>query len=243
MDRGGLIRVDSLYAVTIPTVLPERQAYLGTLLSQLATQCADVPIAISPHLANAPRGRDTVETLNRGAAFGCRWTVHLEDDAYLAPNFDSVVRARLAEAQRDDYPVVAFYTDNRRSLEAMAAGRSSCPLPARFLWATVCLAVRTEDVGGIASFAPSWYSAHPEHWHASDLLLRSFYAARKVEVLLAVPSPVQHRDVPTTLSHFVRRRRTSRTFKAAYGPVPPLALTSTPPASNSQLVRSGGRPR
>lgn len=214
--------MDSLYAVTIPTVLPERQACLGSVLSQLAVQCPDVPIAVSPHLHGAPRGRDTVEALRRGASFACTWTMHLEDDAYLAPDFDSVVRARLDEALHAGYPVVAFYTDNPRSLKARTEGRSSCALPARYLWATVCMAVRTDDVENIAAFAPSWYATHPEHWHASDLLLRSFYTAQTKEILLAVPSPVQHRDVPTSLGHDVRRRRYSRTFQAAYGSVPPL---------------------
>jgi hypothetical protein len=215
--------MDSLYAVTIPTMLPERSACLGSVLCQLAAQCPDVPVAVSAHLPGAPRGRDTVEALRRGASFGCAWTIHLEDDAYLAPDFDAVVRVRLDEAYHGGFPAVAFYTDNPRALKAQAAGRSSCALPARYLWATVCLALRTAAVESIAAFAPGWYRAHPEHRHASDLLLRSYYSARAAEILLAVPSPVQHRDMPTTLGHLVGRRRYSRTYQAAYGPVPNVA--------------------
>ncbi len=131
-----------------------------------------------------------------------------------------MVRERLAEAATHDHCAVNFYSDNRRVLRAMAEGRSSCPLPARYLWATVCIAVRTRDIPAITDLAPTWYDAHPEHWHASDLLLRSFYAGTGRTVLLAVPSPVQHRDPGTTLRHTARRRRYSRSFAAVYGPCP-----------------------
>jgi hypothetical protein len=215
------------YSVTIPTVLPQRRDSLLELLDQLRGLCPLVPTVVSPHVDGAPRGRDFLEALRLGAALDCDWTLHLEDDAYLAPDFADVALSRLAEADRKGIPVVSFYSDNRRVLAAMAEGRTSCELPARYLWATVCIAVRSREVSAITAFAPSWYADHPEHWHASDLLLRSFYASAGATVLLAVPSAVQHRDLPTTLGHRTRRARFSRSFLAVYGPVPELCRRQT----------------
>ncbi len=208
------------YSITIPTILPQRCDSLADLLGQLSVLCPLVPTVVSPHVDGAARGRDFLEALRLGAALECDWTVYLEDDAYLAPDFPHVVRERLAEADDKGIPVVSLYSDNRRVVAAMAAGENSCELPARYLWATVCIAVRSRDVAAITAFAPSWYADHPEHWHASDLLLRSFYAAAGSSVLLAVPSAVQHRNLPTTLDHRTRRARYSRSFLAVYGPVP-----------------------
>jgi hypothetical protein len=213
---------DNLFAVTIPTVLPIRERLLGSLLTQLASICPGVPIAVSTHRFGDPPREHTVQALRRGAAFNCQWTIYLEDDAYLAPTFCQVAQHALAEAWSQGNRLVSFYSDNRRVLEAMDSGRNTCALPIRFFWSTVCVAVRTDDIESIAQFAPGWYAENEQHWHASDLLLAGFYANDAHDALLVVPSPVQHRDTGTTLGHAVRRRRYSRSFRRAYGPVPRL---------------------
>jgi hypothetical protein len=212
-------------SVTIPTVLPQRRRYLGELLCQVATLCSDVPVVLSPHVPGQPPRLDCVRALERAAALDRRWIVYLEDDAYLAHVFPQVVADRLREADATGHRLVSFYSDNRRVLRAMDHGHTSLALPAHFLWSTVCFAVRARDVPPIAEFAPAWYDSHPEHWHAADLMLRDFLKSSGDEVLVAVPSPVQHRDAPTTLAHEVKRFRYSRSFRRAYGPVPRVSRT------------------
>lgn len=138
----------------------------------------------------------------------------------MAPIFAQEVARTFQEASNKEFLLVTFYSDSRRLLHAMKQGSRSCLIPPRWFWSTVCVAIRTEEIPAIAAFAPGWYDEHPEHWHASDLLLGSFCSSRKGKILACVPSPVQHRDVPSTLEHTTVRKRYSRTFKAAYGSIP-----------------------
>ncbi|RPI51753.1 MAG: hypothetical protein EHM56_09145 [Chloroflexi bacterium] len=192
------------------------------LLTQLTQLCPQVPIAVSPHVHGLLTETDCVRALQRGAAFGARWTVYLEDDAYLAPAFPAEVVRLLQQAGSLGFLMVSFYSNAQRTLTAMAAGKGSCVIEPRYFWASVCVAVPSAMVPAIAAFAPGWYRDHPQHWHASDLLLAAFCASRCSDILVCVPSPVQHRDEPSTLRHMVKTRRYSRTFRAAYGPVPRL---------------------
>ncbi len=212
--------LSATYAIVIPTVLPMRSRMLADLLAQLAELAPDVHVAVSPHDDAEPVRNDWVRALRIGAVAACEWTVYLEDDAYLAGVFDEVVRQTLAIAGDTGHRLVSFYSDNRRLLRAAAESRTTCVLPARYLWSSVCIAVHTADVESIAEFAPAWYASHPEHWHASDLVLGAWCATAGSDVLVAVPSPVQHRDPPSTLGHHTSRRRNSRTYLRAYGPVP-----------------------
>jgi hypothetical protein len=179
-----------------------------------------VPIAVSPHIKGLSAKSDCVRSLRRGAAFARRWTIYLEDDAYLAPVFPQEVARILEEADRDAFLMATFYSNAQRTVEAMKQGRRSCVIEPQYFWASVCVAVRTESVPGLTAFAPKWYCSHPEHWHASDLLLASYCSSRDSDILVCVPSPVQHKDAPTTLRHHVKTRRYSRTFQVAYGPIP-----------------------
>ena len=206
--------------IAIPTILPSRKWPLAELLCQLSVQCPGAPIAVSPHVDGQPMALDCGYALAKGAAFGADWTLYVEDDAFLASVFGEVLDATITEADRVSYRVVSFYSDNRRVLQAMEERRTTCTLPARFLWGTVCIALRTADVESIVEFAPTWYASHPQHWHAADLMLGAYFVAQESDVLVAVPSPVQHRDLPSTLGHALSRRRYSRSFRKAYGAVP-----------------------
>ena len=220
--------LSATYAIVIPTMLPMRKQMLADLLAQLAELAPDVHVAVSAHDDAEPVRNDWVRALQLGAVAASEWTMYLEDDAYLAGVFDEVVRQTLANAGDTGHRLVSFYSDNRRLLRAAAEGRTTCVLPARYLWSTVCIAVHTADVESIAEFAPAWYASHPEHWHASDLVLGAWCDAAGSDVLVAVPSPVQHRDPPSTLGHNVARRRISRTFRRATGrcPTDPEARSS-----------------
>ncbi|MGB5636334.1 MAG: hypothetical protein WBM44_05205 [Waterburya sp.] len=208
------------YAIVIPTILPERQKELGMLLTQIAELCPGVPIVISPHIKDEPAKNDCARALQLGASFGCEWTIYLEDDAFLAPVFAQEVERVLKESIQKEFLLVTFYSDSRRVLNAMKQGKRSCLIPPRWFWSTVCVAVRTEEIPAIIVFAPGWYERHPEHWHASDLLLGAFCSSRKGKILACVPSPVQHKDSSSSLGHKVVRKRFSRTFKAAYRSIP-----------------------
>lgn len=212
------------YAIVIPTILPERKKELGALLSQIAELCPGIPIAISPHIANEPTQNDCLRALQIGESFQRQWTIYLEDDAFLAPVFHQEISRILMEASNKEFLLATFYSDSRRVLSAMKERKRSCLIPPRCFWSTVCVAVRTEEIPAIVAFAPTWYSEHPEHWHASDLLLSAFCSSRKGKILACVPSPVQHRDCPSTLGHRIVRKRFSRTFKAAYGAIPKDSL-------------------
>lgn len=210
------------FAIVIPTILPERQDMLGMLISQLAHLCPSVAVAISPHIEGLPAKTDCVRALRRGAAFGRQWTIYLEDDAYLAPVFYEEVTRILREAERRGFLMATFYSNAQRTVKAMEEGKRSCVIEPRYFWASVCVAIQTAEVPAVEAFAPGWYQDHPQHWHASDLLLSAYCSSRNSEILVCIPSPVQHRDPPTTLGHHVQGRRYSRTFQAAYGPIPDL---------------------
>jgi hypothetical protein len=208
------------YAIVIPTILPQRKKYLGELLTQLAHLCPYAPIVVSAHIQGLPPKTDLVRALKRGAAFGLPWVIYLEDDAYLATVFPDEVARILVEASHQDFKVATFYSNAERTLKAMRQGKRSCIIQPRYFWASVCLAIHSEEIPQIAAFAPAWYEDHPEHWHASDLLIAAYCAATHKNILCCVPSPVQHRDPPSTLGHCVRSRRYSRTFRYAYGTIP-----------------------
>jgi len=207
------------YAIVIPTILPERQTQLGMLLSQLAQLCPDVPIVVSPHITGMSTRSDCVRALCRGAAHNCDWTIYLEDDAFLAPVFAREVIRTLCEAKAGGFRMATFYSDAQVMVTAMLQRKQSHIIEPRHFWSSVCVAISTNDVPGLAAFASKWYCDHPQHWHASDLLLAAYCASRGSKILACVPSPVQHRDPPSTLNHRVRRRRFSRTFKAVYGEI------------------------
>jgi hypothetical protein len=208
------------YAIVIPTILPQRKKYLGEVLTQLAHLCPNAPIVVSPHIQNLPPKTDLVRALKRGAAFGLQWVIYLEDDAYLAPVFSNEVARVLKEASHRDLKVATFYSNAERTLKALRQGKRSCIIQPRYFWASVCLAIYTEEIPRIASFAPAWYEDHPEHWHASDLLIAAYCSSINRNILCCVPSPVQHRDPPSTLGHCIRSQRYSRTFRYAYGTIP-----------------------
>ena len=209
------------YSIVIPTILPERERYLGELLTQISQLCPFVPIAVSPHVHNTQPKIDLVRALELGASFGRDWMIYMEDDAYLAPVFPGEVSRILEEAGHGGFRMATFYSNADRTVKAMCEGERFCAIVPRYFWATVCVAVRCCDIPQIIVHAPLWYSAHPQHWHASDLLLADFCASQGGKILCCVPSPVQHRDPPSTLNHVTRTRRYSRTFKAKYGEAPP----------------------
>ena len=165
------------YAIVIPTILPQREKYIGELLTQLAQLCPFVPIVISPHVQGTPPKIDLVRALKNGATFGCQWVIYLEDDAYLAPTFSDEVSRILKEASRRDLKMATFYSNAERTIKAMQQGKRSCIIEPRYYWATVCLAIQAKEIPRITVFAPAWYEKHPEHWHASDLLLAAYCAS------------------------------------------------------------------
>jgi hypothetical protein len=185
--------------------------------------------------------RNHIRAWTEACAFGGDWVGVMQDDAVLCAGFAAKVHRRLAEADALGYRAVSFYNGShldaylertgerwgRIDLARMPGIRRD-PAGDRLLKSSLpgelCVAVRREVAERYAAFAArhaELYRLYPGvHDGIFGLFLNAELggvadpAAITVNhVYIALPNLVDHRDVPSTLSHPSHgRRRASATF-------------------------------
>lgn len=205
--------------LAVPTV-KRRRTMLAQLLVELSRLCDGVDAVIHTHEPGTAPSVDFPALVTAALENGREWVMFVEDDAWPAPSFGTAAIGAIKHADAASAQAVSMFSRSKRDLEIVAAE------PNGFRWqapssfcGSLCVAVRAGTLVGMPAWAPSWYLDHPEHEHASDLLLGAWLSKRKARMLVRVPSLVQHRRGKSTLQNHNGARQ-SATFTAAFGEVP-----------------------
>jgi hypothetical protein len=194
--------------VVIPT-MPQRRDVLAKLVDELKAH-AWAEVRISQHVDSR---QDVSRAVNLANASAPDWWVYLEDDVELSPRFDEIPRliseaTALSHRGKRVGAVCFFWTTKLPDgLTIMPASRMSM---------SQCTAVRGCDPFEFAEFARDWYADHPQHHHASDLLLGAWTRSRGEMIAVQSPSLVQHLPLPSTLGPRSRNRQ-SVSYARAFG--------------------------
>lgn len=196
-----------MLTVIIPAV-EERAPLLDRLVDDVkACSLTMREPVIVPHIEGTPPNADPPRVFLACEYAPTEWVLHLEDDARLGPDAHRIPMI-LADARCD---VVSFF-----SLRDRPNGTES--IPASTYSSTVCVALRTASIEGLGAYATAWYGRHPEHVHASDLILRDFMREHRLRAAVHYPSLVQHLPVPSALGPRSTKRQ-SPTYRRRYGEV------------------------
>jgi len=194
-----------------------RPAERRALLAQLAEQAVGPVALCEGQPGEAPRD-NWRRFLGLAGNSGRRWTLHCEDDACLSPDF--AARALLLLA-REVANVLTFCCDRKCVLEAWQTGRALVRLRPSELSGTVCFALHSDLAPHLLAHLPGWEVAHPEHADGVDLQLADFCRRERLLIQASAPSLAQHRPGPSLLGHSPGRWRHARSYRLAYGEVPP----------------------
>jgi len=203
--------------VVVKTVAGARPSELAALQGQLAAQGVLPALTAAGEPGEAPRDNFR-RVLRLGAASGREWLLHLEDDAYLAPDFAAKALALIGRGTANLW---TFYSARKEDGEALAAGKECRRVTPGAFANTQAVAFPCCLIPHLLAYLPEWEAKHPEHRSAVDYFLGAFCRRERLLIQASVPSLVQHRAGKSLLGHRARFGRVSRTFAAAYGEVPP----------------------
>lgn len=182
--------MSSAVLAVIP-MMASRECYLPTLRESLSKY--GIGIHVVSHLDGTPPSDDPPRVFDAMMKSPGEWVFHVEDDAIIGPSFG----AALDVLSSTDLDAVSFFSLRKRD-----------PGLHRVPWSSaVCFAVRPNCMTGAEHYARRWYKEHPEHKHASDLILRDWFREQKIRHSTYYPSLVQHRDGPSTLGGRSSKRR------------------------------------
>jgi hypothetical protein len=194
-----MMEMNERIPVVIPT-MPQRADVLATLLQRLkAYAWADV--RVSEHVDSR---LDTARAVALASVSRVDWWLYLEDDVELSLRFGEIPRiigeaARISQRGKRIGAVCFFWTaDLPDGLTIMPASKMSM---------SQCTAMRGCKPLAFADFARDWYAHHPQHRHASDLLLGAWTAHQGELMAVYSPSLVQHLPLPSTLGSRSRFRQ------------------------------------
>lgn len=192
--------------VVIPT-MPQRVDALRYTLGQLAGRAWVEPL-VSKHVDSRQDVANAVRVANGSQP---HWWIYLEDDVELSPRFDEIP-GTLAHVDSNipNVGAVSFF----RLRDNLPTGLMV--ISARQLSSSLCVAFRGCDVNEFAKFAGQWYAEHPQHHHASDLLLGAWLVRQRQRLCAFTPSLVQHRRLPSTLGPRSRYRQ-SASYERVFG--------------------------
>lgn len=188
----------------------ERTDLLTDLLAQLDEQ--RVPFQVVTQLLGDGPQQSFVRAVSE--PIDTPWTIFLEDDVFLAPDFYS----RAQQYCRISDTAWSGYSGRSTDLKLIENGRTY-RLTKNF-WMSQCVGIRTALLESLAEWAPTWWTNHPEHKSAVDLMIGDWLANMGKRIVVAVPSLVQHKNSPSLLGHCNGRVRQSPSFARMYGEIP-----------------------
>lgn len=215
-------------AVVLKTVQGTREQERGALLRQCAAQGIWAGVAWGEP-GEAPRA-NLRRLLHMGIESGKPWLMHLEDDAYLAPDFTERVGVCLCSISECMW---TFYSARKEDEAALAAGRLFRRVSPGAFANSQCVVLPASHLPEVLHYLPQWEAEHLEHRSAVDYFLGAYCGRVGLPIYAAVPPAVQHREVPSLLGHRARYGRVSRAFAACYGPTPTPEETCTSPGPTS----------
>lgn len=202
-------------SVLIKTVAGKRARELAELQGQFAAQ-GIVTTTIVGTSAEPPR-ENFRRLLRAGIEAGQPWIMHVEDDAFLAPDF--AVQA-LACINRGVANVWSFYSARKEDLEALEAGKKYRRVTPTQFFNTQAVCFSPVFAARMLEDLPEWEAKNPQERSGVDVFIGWFCRKHKFIICVSVPSFVQHRQLPSLLGHRKRYGRISRTFALRYGAVP-----------------------
>jgi hypothetical protein len=194
--------------------MPQRRALVARLVADLRRQCDGIDIVNREHVDGDSPSVDFPAVIQAACERNRTWLLLLEDDAILAPVFGS----QALDAINQDAEAVSLFSRRKVDLEAMDRGIRYRKQAASSYSSTVAILMRTECVAGMPIWSPSWYASHPQHLHASDLLLADWMRLHGYRIIVRVPSLVQHLGVTSTLPSRGGKRQ-SESYRRAFGEV------------------------
>ena len=194
--------------IVIPTRLGPRERAFHELLTALRGRCHGAQCVVS--ISTGDSRTDAVRSFETARAVGRPWVLHVEDDAWPSDAITEAVPRHLADATG-----ARSFFSRFRAHDAPGLHRVST------LTYAVAVAVRSEVLDGFAAWALSWYADHPEHYHATDVLLGDWLRVQRVPLAVVSPSLFEHRLGPSTFPGRGRDRR-SRTYAQTHGEAPPM---------------------
>ena len=211
--------------VSIRTV-PEKRAHLADALLKRVQKFAPNCV-LSPHASWRTVPESYADALKIYQLTDLKWVLQLEDDAILAPDFETEA-LRAFEHFTEKIGIVSFYSGRRiKSGEIIAPVGQPVEyetLPgARFLMAQG-FAMRVADVEDHNQFMLN-FTADNNRPYGTDTATGQWLKVRKLKYLRAWPSIVQHREVESlyrqrnrpNAPHTKNANRFSPSFTERYG--------------------------
>ena len=201
-------------AIIVKAVSGKREAELAGLIRQFRDQGIEPEICYGT-LEEPPRD-NLRRLLGMAAASGRPYFAHVEDDAYLAPDFAGQALLRL---QSDPDCMWTFYNARKEVRDAYRAGKDRCRITPSAFANTQFIVLPASHLSGILAYLPEWEARHPEHRSAVDYFFGAYCRQAGLRIYAAAPSLVQHLEIPSLLGPRASCGRISRAFREHYGEI------------------------
>ena len=203
-------------SIVIRTVSSQRMSLLKRLQDQLHP--LDFVVSDRSDRLNT-YADDWFNAMRKGQDPTKKWLIHLEDDAFLAPNWKEEVLKLLSETPKQ-IKVASFYSGKRMKPELQNLSTPHWEyLRGSSFFMHQCTAWRMEYIDYFINGIKSQWSNHPEYRKIDfiDQALMDFLVQEKQKFARVFPSLVQHTGRTSLIGHANSKSRQSSSFTYFYG--------------------------
>jgi hypothetical protein len=192
------------FEAVIPAVMsmPKRADSVRELLKDLGRQCPGIKVHIMPQwYEETPNWRDVFVTISRGLQnLTSPWILYLEDDAELAPDFGELAMSDI-KSVHDECGAISFFSD-REIDQLIYRGQPKMNGAILPFINSQGLAIRKEVADLWGQKIVDWWDRATKHKKkAPDMALGDICYEAGYEILIRLPSIVQHRKIPSAFGH------------------------------------------
>ena len=205
-------------SIVIRTVSTHRQE----MLERLQNQLTPLNFVISDRSDRLNTyADDWFNAMRKGQDPSKKWLIHLEDDAFLAPNWKEEVLKLLSETPKQ-IKVASFYSGKRMEPELEHLSRPQWEyLQGSSFFMHQCTVWKMEYVNYFIDGIKSQWASHPEYRKIDfiDQALMDFLTQEKQKFARVFPSLVQHTGNKSLIGHANSKSRQSASFTHFYGEI------------------------
>jgi hypothetical protein len=165
---------------------------------------------------------DWFNAMRKGQDQSKKWLIHLEDDAFLSPDWKVSVLNLLNQIPLD-IKVCSFYSGKRMKPEFQGLSKPHWEyLRGSAFFMHQCTAWKMEYVDYFVDGIKSQWASHPEYRKIDfiDQALMDFMVQKKEKFARVFPSLVQHTGDKSLIGHANSKSRQSSSFTYFYGDTP-----------------------
>jgi hypothetical protein len=145
------------------------------------------------------------------------YLVRLEDDAVLAPDYQTVLEWVLDEMRAMDYSVTMLFA-TFPEIQCPDSGHEIKAIRSAFVCSGVALVYDSRIIKPFVEFYKQGPCPTPVHKYGPpDATLGMYLQQENLKLGVLTPSIVQHQEGPSFLGHGWKGARQSHTFRARYG--------------------------